>query len=85
MYKVVWKSEAEQGLEKIDFTIARRIKEKVENYLAQDPIKLGKPLKHEWQGFYRYRAFGDYRVIYEVKQTEILIIVVEVGHRREIY
>jgi mRNA-degrading endonuclease RelE of RelBE toxin-antitoxin system len=47
MYKVVWKTEAEQGLEKIDFTIARRIKEKVETYLAQDPIKLGKPLKHE--------------------------------------
>jgi len=85
MYKVVWKTEAEQGLEKIDFTIARRIKEKVETYLAQDPIKLGKPLKHEWQGHYRYRCYDNYRVIYQVKNEEILIIVVRVDHRKEIY
>jgi mRNA-degrading endonuclease RelE of RelBE toxin-antitoxin system len=47
MYKVIWEADAEKGLEKIDFAIARRIKAKVETYLAQDPIRLGKPLKHE--------------------------------------
>jgi len=85
MYKVVWKIEAEQGLEKIDFTIARRIKAKVENYLAQDPIKLGKLLKHEWQVYYRYRCYDKYRVIYEVREQELIILVVEVGHRKEVY
>jgi mRNA-degrading endonuclease RelE of RelBE toxin-antitoxin system len=47
MYKVIWEADAKKGLKKIDFTIARRIKAKVETYLVQDPIKLGKPLKHE--------------------------------------
>jgi mRNA interferase RelE/StbE len=85
MYKVIWEADAKKGLKKIDFTIARRIKAKVETYLVQDPIKLGKPLKHEWQGHYRYRCFDNYRVIYQVKNEEILIIVVRVDHRKEIY
>lgn len=85
MYKVIWEADAEKRLEKIDFTIARRIKAKVETYLVKDPIKLGKPLKHEWQGHYRYRCYDKYRVIYQVKSEEIIIIVVRVDHRKDIY
>ena len=34
--------------------------------------------------YYRIRV-GDYRVIYDVRDSELVILVVEVGHRREIY
>lgn len=84
MYKVIWEAEAEEGLTKIDFTTARKIKTRVENYLVHNPTKLGKPLKHEWQGHYRYR-YGDYRIIYQVKNAKIVIVVVKVEHRSEIY
>jgi mRNA interferase RelE/StbE len=84
MYKVIWKDQAEKGLAKIDKTIARKIKKKVETYLIQDPINLGEKMLYDYQGFYRCR-FDDYRIIYEVKKQELIILVVKVGHRKEVY
>lgn len=84
MYKVIWKDKAEEGLARIDKSMAQKIFNKVETYLVKDPINRGKPLSREYKGFYRYR-FSDYRVIYEVKEKELLIIVVKVSHRREVY
>lgn len=84
MYKVIWEAEAEEGLNKIDFATARKIKARVENYLVHNPTKLGKPLKHKWQSHYRYR-YGGYRIIYQVKNEEVVIIVVRVDRRKEVY
>jgi len=84
MYEVAWKDEAEAGLRKIDLNIVKKIKSRVEKHLAQNPY-VGKPLKGNWKGFYSYRCFDQYRVIYEVQKTKLLIIVVKVGHRREVY
>jgi len=84
MYKVVWKDKAIKQLSQIDKTTAKKIFDKVENYLVKDPIKRGEPLTYEYKGFYRYR-FSDYRVIYEVKEKELLIAVIKIGHRREVY
>jgi mRNA interferase RelE/StbE len=49
-----------------------------------DPRSLGKPLTGEKQGLFRYRV-GDYRLICELKDQVLTILVLEVGHRREIY
>ena len=84
MYKVIWKDKASKQLAKIDRTMAKKIKDKVKNYLAEDPINRGEPLTHEYQGLYRYR-FSDYRVVYEIKEKELVIFVVKVGHRKEVY
>ena len=56
----------------------------MENYLVKDPINRGERLLYDYKGFYRYR-FGDYRVIYEIKAQELIISVVKVAHRREVY
>jgi len=85
MYKVVWDKKAQESLDKLDFSIARRIKAKVETYLVNNPAKLGKPLKGEWQGHYRYRCFDKYRVIYQIRESELLIVIVKVNHRQEVY
>jgi len=84
VYKVVWKDKALKGLAKIDYSLGEKIKEKVETYLVKDPISRGESLAYEYKSLYRYR-FSDYRVIYEVKEKELLVIVVKVGHRREVY
>jgi mRNA interferase RelE/StbE len=84
MYKVSWSKRARESLKKLDAVIAQKIVDKVENYLVKDPVNLGEPLLYAYKGLYRYR-FSDYRVIYQVKQTELLIIVLEAGHRKEIY
>ena len=62
MYKVIWKHTASKQLAKIDRTIAKKIKDKVKNYLAKDPINRGERLLYEYKGFYRYR-FENYQDI----------------------
>lgn len=84
MYKVVWKEKAKKQLNRLDKPTAQRIRDKVTNYLVKDPFNLGKPLLHAYKGLHRYKV-GDYRVIYQIKETELLIIVATAGHRKEIY
>ena len=51
---------------------------------TEDPRKIGKALQGEYVGFWRYR-FGDYRIIYEIQDGNITILVIKIGHRKEIY
>jgi mRNA interferase RelE/StbE len=43
-----------------------------------------KMLKHEWSGYRRVRA-GNYRVIYTIKDDALIVLVVKVGDRRDVY
>ena len=51
---------------------------------CENPRVHGKGLVENKSGQWRYRI-GDYRVICEIKDEEIIILVLEIGHRREIY
>jgi mRNA interferase RelE/StbE len=51
--------------------------------LEQDPFE-GKPLKGKLKGLFSYRV-GSYRIIYRIFQDRLLIIVIDIGHRRDIY
>ena len=51
--------------------------------LEEDPFQ-GKALKGTLKGFHSYRV-GSYRVIYRIFQSRLLVIVIDVGHRRDIY
>ena len=84
MYKVEWSEKARESLTKIDRTIAKKIEIKVETELVHNPYDQGKPLVGNLKGKWSFR-FSDYRVIYEIFQEKLLILVVEVGHRKEIY
>ena len=57
--------------------------DKIENELASNPRAQGSELKGE-KGYWRYRV-GDFRVIYKIAEKEILILVLRVGHRKDIY
>ena len=84
MYKIEWKDVAFKQLAKIDQTVAKKIKIGVETDLSKNPYQKGKPLTGNRKGQWSYR-FSKYRVIYEIKEQKLLILVVEIGHRREIY
>ena len=64
--------------------IAKKILDRIESYLALEPKELGKPLKGEFLGYWRYR-WGDYRVIYKIADREILIVVLRISHRKDVY
>ncbi len=83
-YKAIWHEESLKDLKKLNRTAAKKIVAKVKNYLIQDPVKLGTPLKGNLKGFYRYRI-GKYRVIYVIDQPEKKIIILNVNHRIKIY
>jgi mRNA interferase RelE/StbE len=65
----------------------RRVREKIAqviNRLTEEPEKQGKALLGEMAGFRCIRAVGQrYRVIYTIRDLEVLVIVVAVGIRRE--
>lgn len=84
MYKVVYLDQVEEDLKKLDKTTAKKILTRIETYLAVDPKGLGKPLKGEFQGYWRYR-WGDYRVIYKISEREILILVLRISNRKDVY
>lgn len=84
MYKVVYLDSVEEDLKKVDRSTAGKILVRIETYLARDPKGLGKSLKGEFQGYWRYR-WGDYRVIYRISEQEILILVLRIGNRKDVY
>jgi mRNA interferase RelE/StbE len=83
-FKIIWHKAALNDLKRLDVSVRQKIFEKVETYLAQDPIGLGKPLKQNLAGMFRYR-YGDYRIIYVVNISEKSMTILEAGHRKEIY
>ncbi len=48
------------------------------------PTKFGKPLKADLSGLWRYRVDG-YGVICKLEDSELIVLVVKIGHRRDIY
>jgi mRNA interferase RelE/StbE len=51
---------------------------------AENPRQLGKPLQGDKGGLWRYRV-GDYRLICEIQDERITVLVLRVGHRKDVY
>lgn len=85
-YTVIFADKAQKQLEKLDKSIAALIIGWVEKNLqnCENPRLHGKGLIANRSGQWRYRI-GDYRLICEIQENEITILVLEVGHRRNIY
>jgi mRNA interferase RelE/StbE len=52
--------------------------------LSQSPKSSGRPLVGDMRGLWRYRV-GDYRIICRIQENELIVLVLEIGHRSEIY
>ena len=85
-YKVIFAERAKKQLKKLDKHIAALIigwlEKNIQN--CENPRLHGKGLVENKSGKWRYRI-GDYRVICEIQDKEIIVLVLEVGHRRDIY
>lgn len=76
---------AKKQLKQLDKPVQKRItKFLTELTELADPRSKGKMLVGDLKGFWRYRV-GDYRLICRIHDEELEILVVEVGHRKEIY
>ena len=77
---------ARNQLKKLDKPVARRIADFLGDRVAsqEDPRTLGKALSGSLGTLWRYRI-GDYRVICEIQHRALTILVIRIGHRREVY
>jgi mRNA interferase RelE/StbE len=73
-------------LKKLGHEVQREILTYLDERVAgeADPRRFGKGLKADLAGLWRYRV-GDYRVLCQIKDKELLVLVVAVGHRKDIY
>ena len=86
-WQIEFDPSAAKELAKLDKPTARRIVQFLRERVAPltDPRSLGEALRGDELGsFWKYRL-GDYRVVAEIIDRRVVIIVVRVGHRREVY
>ena len=85
-YSVSFSEKALKALKKMDKTDAKIIISWVNKNLegTDNPRKQGKTLKGKLNSFWRYRI-GDYRLLCLIKDEILVIIVVTLGHRKEVY
>ena len=51
---------------------------------AEDPRRFGRALTRDLKGLWRYRV-GDYRIVAKIEDDCFIVLVVTIGHRREVY
>ena len=85
-YEVIFTKDALKQLKKLDKHTSALIMGWVKKNLVNcpDPRAHGKGLTANRSGQWRYRI-GDYRLICEIRDNELVILALSVGHRREIY
>lgn len=85
-YKILYTEHALKQLRKLDKPISKKILTWLDERLAHNtnPRLWGEGLKGNLGEFWRYRI-GDFRVICQIKDNELIILVVQIGHRRNIY
>lgn len=82
-YRIEVAPAAVRQLRRLDMPARRRVQAAIE-LLADEPRPSGARMLVGGQGEWRVRT-GDYRVIYEIADSVLLVLVIAVGHRREIY
>ncbi len=84
-YRVRWSSAARRAVEHtLPEAVAAAVWEFVNGALWANPHRVGKPLVRELSGQWSARR-GQYRVLYEIDDHEIVITIVTVNHRRDVY
>jgi mRNA interferase RelE/StbE len=85
-----WRIEITRTAEKQITKLARPAQKSMQRFLrerlfsAENPRQWGKPLRGEKRDLWRYRV-GDYRLICDIQDDKIVVLVLEVGHRKDVY
>ncbi len=85
-----WRIELSAQAEKVLFSLDRAAINRIDRFIkerlatADNPRLLGKPLKGALGVFWRYRV-GAYRLICSIEDEKVTLLVVRIGHRRDVY
>ncbi len=89
MRALTWRIEVDKDVQrsmrKLDRQVAKRIVAKLREISEMDdPRSTGKALSGNLSGLWRYRV-GDYRIICDIEDEVLVVLVIDVAHRREVY
>lgn len=85
-WQIEFTKTAAKQFAKLDRPVKQRIVNFLENKLAtiENPRLLGKPLQGTLSEYWSYRL-GDYRILTKHKDDLLIVLVIEIGHRKEVY
>lgn len=84
-WKIEFSSRLKKDFRKIDTQQLLKIRAYLAKIAALDnPRTLGKPLKSRFKGLWRYRV-GDYRLICDIQEQDLIVLVVRVANRKQVY
>jgi len=77
---------AEKQLRKLDRPIQKRLIDWLDDRInwCKNPRHFGEPLRGGMAGLWRYRV-GDYRILCEIQEQQLVVLALAIGHRREVY
>ncbi len=81
-FQIIWSESAAKELKRLDRTVANRIYKKV-SQLSENPYHLD-VVKMVGDPYFKLRV-GDYRVIFDIQNDMLRILVLKVGHRKNVY
>ena len=86
VWRVEFDRDAARDLRKLDVQAQRDILRYLRERIAteNDPRRFGHALTGDLKGLWRYRV-GDYRIVASIEDDRFIVLVVTVGHRREVY
>jgi addiction module toxin, RelE/StbE family len=82
-YTIELSRAADKAFKKVPQADAKKTRDKIEKLKKEPFPRLSEKLEGS-DGLYRIRS-GDYRIIYQILEKKLLILVVKIGHRREVY
>ena len=83
MFEIRFKKSVKHDLLKLSKSVQKRVLDNIQRNLAKGPHK-GKALSGEFKGLYRWRV-GSLRVIYEIQNKQLIILVLKIGDRKDVY
>jgi mRNA interferase RelE/StbE len=85
-WRVEFDRDAARDLRKLGHDARRLIQRYLRERIAtaENPRRFGRPLTGDLKGLWRYRV-GDYRIVAAIEDERFIVLVVTVGHRRNVY
>ncbi|MFW5836926.1 MAG: type II toxin-antitoxin system RelE family toxin [Desulfovibrionaceae bacterium] len=85
-WRIEFAESAAKSLSRLDHEVKQRVLRFLRTRIApsENPRDFGGPLRKSLAGFWKYRV-GDYRIVADIEDEKVLIVVLRIGHRRRVY
>lgn len=84
-YRIEFEQKAFEEFSRLDGSVKKQIQKYIDKLATREnPRALGEPLKANLSAYWKYRI-GDYRLVAEIQDNKLVVLMLVVAHRREVY